>query len=71
MDKRRRPTPIILKTLRVDTFDHSASWPAKVRNLSRLGQTSKPQTGFELYTTVRPAPTTGGDLRAASRILPP
>ena len=31
-------------------FDHSASWPAKVRNVSRLGsQLSKPQAGFELH----------------------
>jgi len=37
MDGRRRTTPIILKTLDVDRFDHSASWPAKVRNVSRLG----------------------------------
>ena len=37
MDGRRRTTPIILKTLDVDGFDHSANWPAKVRNVSRLG----------------------------------
>jgi hypothetical protein len=37
MDGRRRTTPIILKTLDVDRFDHSASWPSKVRNVSRLG----------------------------------
>jgi hypothetical protein len=30
-------TAIILKTLGVDWFDQSASWPAKVRNVSRLG----------------------------------
>jgi len=49
MDGRRRTTPIILKTLDVDTFDHSASWPSKVRNVSRLGsQISKFQSGFEL-----------------------
>jgi hypothetical protein len=38
MDGRRRTTPIILKTLDVDEFDHSASWPSKVRNVSRLGR---------------------------------
>ena len=49
MDGRRRTTPIILKTLDVDRFDHSASWPSKVRNVSRLGrQISKLQVGFEL-----------------------
>ena len=37
MDGRQRSTPIILKALGVDRFDHSASWPAKVRNVSRLG----------------------------------
>ncbi len=37
MDGRRRSTSIILKTLGVDRFDHGASWPAKVRNVSRLG----------------------------------
>jgi hypothetical protein len=41
MDGRRRTTPIILKTLDVDRFDHSASWPAKVRNVSRLGSQTK------------------------------
>jgi hypothetical protein len=29
--------PIILKTLGVAKFDHSAIWAAKVRNVSRLG----------------------------------
>ena len=33
----RRTTPIILKTLGVDGFDHSSSCPAKVRNVSRRG----------------------------------
>ena len=37
MDVRRRPTPMILTTLSNDRFDHSTSWPAKVRNVSRLG----------------------------------
>jgi hypothetical protein len=37
MDGWRRFTPIILKILGVDRFDHSASWPTKVRNVSRLG----------------------------------
>ena len=36
-DRRWRTTPTILKTLGVDGFDHSASWPAKVRNVPRLG----------------------------------
>jgi hypothetical protein len=40
MDGWRRTTPIILKTLDVDEFDHSASWPSKVRNVSRLGSQS-------------------------------
>jgi len=30
-------TPIILKTLSVARFDHSANWPAKVRNVSKVG----------------------------------
>jgi hypothetical protein len=48
MDGRRRYTPIILKILAADRFDHSASWPAKVRNVSRLGsQILKLQPGFE------------------------
>ena len=38
VDKRRRTTPIILKALGVDGLDHSAGWPAKVRNVSRLGR---------------------------------
>jgi len=42
MDGRRRTTPIILKTLDIDEFDHSASWPSKVRNVSRLGSHTVP-----------------------------
>jgi hypothetical protein len=37
MNRRRRTTPIILKTLGVGRFDHRAKWPPKVRNVSRLG----------------------------------
>jgi hypothetical protein len=37
MDKHRQSAPMILKALHFDRFDHSASWPAKVRNVSRLG----------------------------------
>jgi hypothetical protein len=35
MDKRGRSPPISLKGLLVDRFDHTASWPEKVRNVSR------------------------------------
>ena len=37
MDKQRQTAPMILKALHFDRFDHSANWPAKVRNVSRLG----------------------------------
>jgi hypothetical protein len=37
VDDDRRPTPILLKTHRVDRFDHNASGAAKVRNVSKLG----------------------------------
>ena len=37
MDKRRRWLRITLNALLVDRFDHTASWTAKVRNVSRLG----------------------------------
>src|SRR2546425_12181603 len=37
MDKRRRSPRISLKALLVERFDQRASWPAKVRNVSRLG----------------------------------
>ena len=37
MDRCQRFVPIILETLGVDWFDHSASWPAKVRNVSMPG----------------------------------
>ena len=37
LDKEPRFPPIILKTLDVHEFDHSANCPAKVRNVSRLG----------------------------------
>ena len=40
MDGRRRTTQIILKTVDVDRFYHSASCPPKVRNVSRLGSHS-------------------------------
>ena len=33
----QRSAPIILKVLGFERFDHSASWPAIVRNASRLG----------------------------------
>jgi hypothetical protein len=32
-----RTAPMILKELHFDWFDHSANWPVKVRNVSRLG----------------------------------
>jgi hypothetical protein len=38
LDKRRRSPRISLKGLLVDRFDHTASWPEKVRNVSRLGR---------------------------------
>ena len=41
VDRCWRSTPIILKTLGVDWFDQSANWPAKVRNVSRLGSQTK------------------------------
>ena len=37
MDTGARCAPIILKILRVEAFDYSASCAAKVRNVSRLG----------------------------------
>jgi len=37
LDKQRQPAPTILKAIRFARFDYSASWPAKVRNVSRLG----------------------------------
>jgi hypothetical protein len=46
-DKFQRFVPIILKVIGFERFDHSASWPAKVRNVSRLGSQngSTPTTG--------------------------
>ena len=41
MDKPRRLPPILLKALFVRGFDHSARWPKKVRNVSRLGSQFK------------------------------
>jgi hypothetical protein len=37
VDKRRRCARIALKTMPVHGFDRWANWPAKVRNVSRLG----------------------------------
>src|ERR1035441_5047758 len=37
VDTHRRPTRISLKGLRFHQFDHSVSWPTKVRNVSRPG----------------------------------
>ena len=41
MDKHRQAAPMIMKALHFDGFDHSASWAAKVRNVSRLGSLNK------------------------------
>jgi hypothetical protein len=38
MDSGQRFARITLKTMPVHRFDHSASWPAKVRNVSYLGE---------------------------------
>jgi len=40
MDTGQRFARITLKTIRVHGFDHIANWPAKVRNVSRLGSQS-------------------------------
>jgi heme/copper-type cytochrome/quinol oxidase subunit 4 len=43
-----RLVPIILKVMGFERFDHSANWPARVRNVSRLGsQTFQILSTFE------------------------
>jgi len=37
LDKRRGCARFSLKTMDVRGFDHRAIWPAKIRNVSRLG----------------------------------
>ena len=54
MDDDRRPTPILLKTHRVDRFDHNASGAAKVRNVSRL-ENHLPKSRRLIIPSFRPA----------------
>jgi len=58
-------TPIILKTLGVDRFDLSPSWPPKVRNVSRLGSHSGFRTStfrlINIETMAYPARVPAGD----------
>ena len=54
VDDAPRGKSILLKTHPADRFDHSTGWPAKVRNVSRLGsQIPKLQAGFELAPACR------------------
>lgn len=46
VDTHRRPTQISLKGLRFHQFDHSVSWPTKVRNASKMGRQTPCEPAF-------------------------